>query len=66
MTGPWNSPSPEFAETAHPELENIHYVEKANVLEEAKVAKKLNRGLVIGIGVVVAAVVLLLVLLYVV
>jgi len=63
MTGPWNSPSPEFAEAAHPELENIHYAEKTDVLKDEKVTRRLSRELVIAILVVVAAVTLLLILL---
>jgi capsular polysaccharide biosynthesis protein len=65
MVYPHQNPGPEHAEAAHPKVENIHYVETAAVLEDAKVAKKLRRGLVVAVVAIVAAVTLLFLLLYV-
>ncbi len=61
MTGPWNSPSPEFAKAAHPELEDLHYPEKASILQDSKIAKSLRLRLVIAAVVIgtVAAILLL-------
>ncbi len=64
MTGPWNSPSPELAEAAHPELENVRYPEKVVILENRKVARRLHRGLLIAVVAILAAVALLVLLLY--
>jgi len=59
MVYPDQNPGPAHAEAAHPKLKNTHIAEKAAVLEDPKVAKKLNRGLVIAVVVVVAAITLL-------
>ncbi len=56
MVYPDQNPGPEHAEAAHPRLKNAHFAEKAAVLEDRKVAKRLNRGLVIAIVIVVAAI----------
>lgn len=65
MVYPDQNPGPEHAEAAHPKLENIHYVETTAVLEDARVAEKLHRGLVVAVVVIVAAATLLFLLLYV-
>jgi len=59
MVYPHQNPGPELAEAAHPKLKNTHFAEKVAVLEDRKVAQKLNRGLVIAVIVVVAAITLL-------
>jgi hypothetical protein len=59
MVYPHQNPGPEHAAAAHPELENIHFVERTAVLEDPKVAGRLHRGLVVAVVVVVAAVTLL-------
>ena len=63
MVYPHQNPGPEHAEAAHPKLKNTHFAEKVAVLEDREVAEKLNRGLVIGVVVVVVAAVTLLYLL---
>ena len=59
MVYPDQNPGPEHAEAAHPKLKNTHFAEKVAVLEDRKVAEKLNRGLVIAVIVVVTAITLL-------
>jgi hypothetical protein len=60
MVYPHQNPGPEQAQAAHPRIEDIHLAEKVVILEDRKVAERLNRGLVIAVvAVVVAAVTLL-------
>jgi hypothetical protein len=59
MVYPDQRPGPEHAEAAHPKLKNTHFPENVAVLENRKVAEKLNRGLVIAAVIVAAAITLL-------
>jgi len=59
MVYPDQRPGLEHADAAHPRLKNTHLAEKAAVLEDREVAKRLNRGLIIAAVVVVAAMTLL-------
>ena len=63
MVYPDQNPGPELAEAAHPKLRNNHFAERVAVLEDRKVAEKLDRGLVIAVVVVVEAITLLYILL---
>jgi hypothetical protein len=63
MVYPQQNPGPELVAAAHPELENIHYVETTAVLEDPKVAEDLHREILVLVIVVVAAAILLFLLL---
>jgi hypothetical protein len=59
MVYPDQSPEREDAEAVHPRLKNTHLKERAVVLGERRVARRLSWEVVIALVVVVAAIALL-------
>ena len=59
MVYPDQSPGPEHADAAHPRLKDSQVAERAVVLEERKVARKLGWEVAIAVVVVVAVLLVL-------